>query len=138
MLAAIRAGLLYFLSVFAVGFLLGTIRTLVLVPRLGPLLSVALELPLMLLASWWLCGVVLRRIPVPPAALLRLTMGVTAFLLLMLAELVLAVWGFGQSSAAYWAGFAAPAARLGLAGQIAFALLPLFVKPPNSSAKPAN
>lgn len=124
--AAIRAGLFYFLGVFAIGFALGTVRTLWLVPRFGALAAVAMEVPLMLLASWWACGAVLRRIRVPPARLLRLTMGGTAFLLLMLAELALAVWGFGQSAASYWAGFAAPAARLGLAGQIAFALMPLL------------
>jgi hypothetical protein len=58
--------------------------------------------------------------------LLRLTMGAWAFLLLMLAEMALAVWVFGRSGAAYWAGFGAPAAQLGLAGQIGFALMPLF------------
>jgi hypothetical protein len=126
MLAAIRAGLLYFFGVFAVGFLLGTIRTLVLVPRIGALAAVALELPLMLLASWWLCGVVLRRIPLPPAALLRLTMGGWAFLLLMTAELALAVWGSGLTPAEHWASFAGAAAQLGLAGQIGFALVPLI------------
>ena len=125
MAAAIRAGLLYFLGVFAIGFALGTLRTLVLVPRFGALAAVAMELPLMLLASWWVCGAVLRRIRLPPERLLRLTMGVTAFLLLMGAELALAVWGFGQSLAAYRAGFAASAAQLGLAGQLVFALLPL-------------
>ena len=97
MAAAIRAGLLYFLGTFAIGFALGTVRTLLLVPRVGALAAVAMEVPLMLLASWWVCGVVLRRFPVPPARLLRLTMGGSAFLLLMLAELALAVWGFGQS-----------------------------------------
>jgi hypothetical protein len=126
MAAAIRAGLLYFLGTFAIGFALGTVRTLLLVPRFGAFAAVAMEVPLMLLASWWVCGVVLRRWPVPPARLLRLTMGAWAFLLLMGAELALAVWGFGQSSAAYWAGFAAPAAQLGLAGQVGFALMPLF------------
>lgn len=126
MAAAIRAGLLYFLGVFAVGFLLGTVRTLVLVPRIGALAAVALELPLMLLAAWWVCGVVMRHVPVPPAALLRLTMGGSAFSLLMAAELALAVWGFGQAPAAYAASFTTAAARLGLAGQIGFALIPLI------------
>jgi hypothetical protein len=125
MLAAIRAGLLYFLGVFAVGFLLGSFRTLVLVPRIGALAAVALELPLMLLASWWVCGAVLRRNPVTPAVLLRLTMGMSAFLLLMAAELALAVWGFGMTPADHWASFAGSAARLGLAGQLGFALIPL-------------
>lgn len=126
MMAAIRAGLLYFLGVFAIGFALGTVRTLLLVPRVGALAAVALELPLMLLASWWVCGAVLRRVALPPARMLRLTMGVTAFSLLMLAELGLAVAGFGQTVAQYAAALAAPAGLLGLAGQIGFALMPLI------------
>ena len=124
MTAAIRAGLLYFLGVFAAGFLLGTLRTLVLAPALGPLLAVAVELPVMLAASWWLCGRVLHRNPVPPAALLRLTMGFVAFSLLMAAELAISVWGLGRTPAEHWASFAGAPERLGLAGQLLYALFP--------------
>ncbi len=53
---AVLAGVLYFGLVFALGFILGTLRVLVLEPRLGSTGAVLLELPVMLAASWLLCG----------------------------------------------------------------------------------
>jgi hypothetical protein len=126
MTSAIRAGLLYFVAVFAVGFVLGAIRVTWLVPRLGALTAVAIELPLMLAASWGLCGVILRRWPVAAGLAPRLVMGGVAFALLMAVEFALAVWGFGQTPAAYAAGFGTAATRLGLFGQLGFALMPLL------------
>ncbi len=45
---ASRLGLAYFAVIFGLGFLLGTVRTLLLEPRIGALPAVALELPVML------------------------------------------------------------------------------------------
>ena len=61
--------------VFAAGFILGTIRTLVLVPHLGPLAAVLLELPLMLGIAWAVCRWLLRRFAVGEAWTARLAMG---------------------------------------------------------------
>jgi hypothetical protein len=44
-------GLRYFTGVFAVGFLLGTIRKLWLAPAIGDLAAVGVELPVMIGAS---------------------------------------------------------------------------------------
>jgi hypothetical protein len=126
MAAALKAGILYVCGIFALGFVLGTLRTLVIAPLLGPLIAVFLELPLILAASWWLCGVLVRRLSVPKDAGLRLLMGAIAFAVLMVAELALAVWGFGRTPAQHWAAFAALPVQIGLAGQIGFALLPLL------------
>jgi len=49
--ALLRPALAYFLPVFALGFVLGTVRTLWLAPMLGELAAVAAELPVMLAAS---------------------------------------------------------------------------------------
>jgi len=125
-LAAIRAGLLYFVGAFAAGFMLGALRTTLVAPRVGALAAVGLELPLMLLASWAICGAILRRWPVASGLGARLTMGATAFALLMAAELALAVWGLGRTAAQHWASYAGAAEQLGLAGQIGFGLIPLF------------
>ncbi len=48
----IRAALRYWLGIFALGFVLGTARTLWLEPMLGAVPAVTLELPVMLAASW--------------------------------------------------------------------------------------
>ena len=70
-MTALALGLRYFAGVFAVGFLLGTVRTLWLAPTIGDLAAVGV----------------------------------------------------------YLASFYTPAGLLGLAGQLAFAALPLFIKP---------
>ncbi len=44
----VKAGVLYFALVFAVGFVLGTIRTLWIVPRFGTRMAELMEMPIML------------------------------------------------------------------------------------------
>ena len=121
----LAAGIAYFAIVFAAGFVLGTVRTLVLAPAVGPVAAVALELPVMLGLSWVACGWLVRRFAVPPAWPARLAMGAIAFALLMAAEAGLALLAFGQSPATYLAGLGSSAGLLGLAGQVAFALVPV-------------
>jgi len=122
---ALRAGLLYALAVFALGFVLGTVRVLFLAPRFGETAAVLAELPIMLVASWFLCRVILRRRAVPPTLPARSAMGVAAFALLILAELLLAL-ALGRSAAAVLTALATPAGGLGLVGQLLFALFPLL------------
>jgi hypothetical protein len=71
------------------------------------------------------CGRVLDCFALPRRAAHRLVMGGSAFLLLMVAELNLSVFGFGRSIVDHFAIYRAWSAALGLAGQIGFALLPL-------------
>lgn len=126
MIRASVAGLLYFLAVFAIGFALGTVRVLVLAPRIGEIAAVLIELPVMLALAWPICGALVRRCAVPPQPGPRLTMGVVAFAVLMGAELAMAVWLFGQTPGQHWNSYRGFAARLGLAGQLLFALFPLL------------
>lgn len=122
---AIAAGAAYFAIVFAAGFVLGTVRTLLLAPAVGPVAAVAMELPVMLGLAWIACGRLVRRFAIPSGWPARLVMGGVAFALLMAAEAALAILAFGQSPAAYLAGLTTQAGLLGLAGQVAFALIPL-------------
>ncbi len=117
------AGLAYWAVVFALGFLLGTIRVLWLAPLVGLIPATALELPVMLGASWLASGWLLRRFAISNRGA-ALAMGLLAFALLMLAECTLAVTLTGQSPAQWLAGLRQPHALLGLAGQIVFALMP--------------
>lgn len=123
---ALAAGLAYFTIVFAAGFMLGTLRVMWLAPMLGEIMAVLLELPLMLAVSWLSCTWLVRRFAVPPQAAARLGMGAIAFTCLMLAEALLAVTLFGQSLQQFLSGFQNTQAQLGLAGQLAFALIPLL------------
>jgi ABC-type uncharacterized transport system permease subunit len=124
----IRAGAAYFAIVFAVGFALGTVRTLFIAPRLGEQLAVVIELPLMLGASWLACGWAVRRWQVAAAARPRLTMGAVAFALLMIAEVTLSLTAFDLSLADYLRNLLTPHGLTGLAGQVIFALMPLFYR----------
>ena len=122
----IKAGAAYFAVVFAIGFALGTVRTLFLAPRLGEQLAVLIELPLMLAASWFVCGWAVRRWQVPPAVAPRLTMGAVAFALLMLAEVTLSLTAFDRSLADYVRHLITPHGLTGLTGQLVFALMPVL------------
>ncbi|MEE4315496.1 MAG: hypothetical protein V2I74_00780 [Erythrobacter sp.] len=119
----LRAGLAYWAMVFALGFMLGTVRVLWLVPLVGLLPATALELPVMLAASWWAAGWLMQRFGIaqPGEAL---AMGALAFMLLLAAEAVLATFLSSQSLAQWLTGLKEPHALLGLAGQVVFALMP--------------
>ncbi|MCW3836301.1 hypothetical protein ACFQ1E_11260 [Sphingomonas canadensis] len=119
----IRAALAYFAIVFAAGFVLGALRTLWLAPAIGPMAAVAAELPLMLGVSWIACGWCLTRFG-PLAAPRRAAMGGVAFALLMASELGLAL-ALGGTTNGWAAALLTPQGLLGLAGQIAFAAMPL-------------
>jgi hypothetical protein len=122
--AAIRAGVLYFALVFAAGFVLGTLRVLALAPALGETTAVMAELPLILLIAWSACRWLTARLRVPGVPRPRAVMGALAFALLIGAEAMLGAV-LGRPLAAQAADLAHPAGALGLAGQVAFALLPL-------------
>lgn len=82
----LRAGVLYFALVFAAGLVLGTIRTLWIVPRFGTRGAELMEAPIMfaitVCASRW----VVRRLAVRPSFPGRLAVGLVALVLLLLAE----------------------------------------------------
>jgi hypothetical protein len=123
---AIVAGSIYFAVTFAIAFALGVLRVLVTAPRIGETMAVALELPVILLTSWFVCGYVLRRWRVRAFWRDRLLMGAWAFGLLMVEEAAFSVLVFGKSFAAYLAAFANPLALAGLLAQIAFGAFPLL------------
>ncbi|MBP6013433.1 MAG: hypothetical protein KBA31_14505 [Alphaproteobacteria bacterium] len=122
---AMRAGGAYFLVVFAIGFVLGTIRTLFVIPRFGETNAILVELPVMLAASWIACIWLVRRFAVSTALRDRLAMGVVAFALLMLGELSVSMYGFGRTAADHVASYRTLGAQLGLAAQVLFALMPI-------------
>jgi len=119
----VQAGLAYWAVIFALGFALGTLRVVWLAPLVGVLPATALELPVMLTASWLAAGRLVRGCGIVQGAE-ALAMGLLAFVLLMAAEAALAALLAGQRPAQWLAGLAEPHALLGLAGQAVFALIP--------------
>ena len=124
MSAALKAAAYYFGAVFVVAFFLGTLRTVFLVPKLGPLYAVLIEIPILLFLSWTVCRHTLNRFAVPATATHRLIMGGLAFSLLMGTELALAILLLDQNWHQYLLGFQQPHARIGLVAQGLFALMP--------------
>jgi len=125
---AAAAGCAYFALVFLVGALLGPLRIFVATPWVGPVAAVLIELPLLLAASWLICTRLASHCAVPTAARSRLVMGGVAFALLMVAEFALTIFVLGGTAASHFARYRAPDALLGLAGQLAFALMPLATR----------
>ena len=126
-LRTVRAGLVYFASVFGVGFVLGTLRVLLLVPHLGPRMAELVELPVMVLASYVCARWVVRRFA-PLSAAQRLGVGATALALLVVAELGVVVAIQGQGLAQYVAGRDPVSGTAYLASLVAFALMPLLAE----------
>jgi hypothetical protein len=55
MAKATKAGAVYAVIVFLIGFVLGTVRVLLIVPRIGETSAVIFETPIILGASWFIC-----------------------------------------------------------------------------------
>jgi hypothetical protein len=124
MTKAAVAGLAYVGVIFALGFALGTVRVLVLLPAIGETLAVFLELPVMLAACWVVAGFLTRRFIKPGNGSMALVMGAVAFALLMVAELVVAVSVYDRTPSEQVAHWLTIAGAVGLSGQIAFAIFP--------------
>jgi hypothetical protein len=81
----------YFAIVFGVGFVFGTVRVVWLVPTVGVRVAELMELPLMLAVVFFAARWVNRRFLTERDHAGRLIVGVAAFALLLLAELILGV-----------------------------------------------
>lgn len=122
----IRAAVFHYFSViFALGFVLGAIRVIFIVPHTGALVGVLLELPLMIAASWHAAAFAIRRYAIPPETAPRFLMGMAAFVLLMAAETALGQ-AIGRTLASQYSELGTLPGQLGLAGQILFGLMPLL------------
>lgn len=115
-------GVGYFVVVFATGAVLGVLRMTWLLPRIGAVPAVLVELPIILGACWLVSARIQYRWPLMPAA--AAAMGAVAFLLLMLSEAGLSVLLAGRNVRQHFALYAELPHQLGLAGQVAFATMP--------------
>lgn len=121
----LKAGGFYFLGVFTLGFVLGSMRIFFLAPHTGPVIAVLIEIPVMLLFSWFFCRFLTGRFAIPPEPYERLVMGFIAFACLMTGEALIAVLMQQGQMTDFFMTFDLPENRIGLGGQIAFALFPL-------------
>lgn len=124
----VAGGATYFLIVFAVGFVLGIVRMVWLVPRIGARWAELLEIPVMLAVIYWAARWVSRwfrladhRRPV------QVGIGLVGLLLLVGAELWLALQLGGQSPAEYGASRDPVSGTVYAASLVLYAVMPTLV-----------
>ena len=122
--SSLKAGFMYFMIVFGVGFLLGTFRVFLLVPAIGETPAVALEGPIILAASWFSSLWLIRKFGVFDRLASRLATGLFAFALLMVGEVGVSIFGYGRTFDEHLASYRSVASILGMTGQLAFAIFP--------------
>jgi hypothetical protein len=126
-------GVVYFALVFGIGLLLGIVRVLALVPRLGERWAELVEAPLMLVAIVLSARFVVRRFPAPRRAGYLISGGI-ALLILVLMELSVVLGIRGLSISRYFAERDPVAGSVYVLLLIAFAAMPWVLggRPPPS------
>jgi hypothetical protein len=119
--------LAYFAIVFGIGFLLGSIRVLWLVPQLGVRYAELAEMPIMLLAIFFAARWVTQYFAVPPAASARLVVGIAALICLLIVELTVVLWLQGISIAESFVNRDPVSGSAYIVSLALFALMPLLV-----------
>lgn len=132
MTSMMKTGARYFAIVFAIGFVLGTIRTLMVVPVIGEVWAVCAEVPLMLFFSWRANRYIRRSMSGSSSSSHRkaddiafsLGYGLIGLILLLLAEAGLALTLANQTLSSHLRSYQDLHHAIGLAAQIAFGLFP--------------
>jgi hypothetical protein len=123
----LKAGVLYFAVVFGAGFVLGPIRIVWVVPRIGARLAEVLEAPIMLAISIAASRWIVRKLAVLATPSSRLGMGIIALGLMLIAEFTLVLSLRGLSMKEYFATRDPVAATVYYAALGVFAVMPLLV-----------
>ncbi|MBH0192687.1 MAG: hypothetical protein HP492_13245 [Nitrospira sp.] len=92
-------GVVYFLLVFGAGFVLGTVRVLLIVPHVEHRAAELLEMPLMLIATVFAARWITRRFPDPHHHTARLAIGGIALGLMLAGELAVGIGLRGMTAA---------------------------------------
>lgn len=122
----LAASALYFGTIFALGAVLGVLRTSILsqAPDVTRLEGVLVELPLILAASWLASSQIMRRCAIRASPVPRVQVGLAAFWMMALAEFAIASLALGLTFEQHIRSYFDPSHALGLAGQLAFSLIP--------------
>lgn len=123
----LKAGTLYFALVFGAGFVLGTIRTLWVIPSVGVRKAELMEAPLMLVITIVAARRVVRWFSLPPKSVTRLGVGFVALGFLLVAELGFVLWLRGMTIREYIASRDPVAGTVYIVMLGVFAVMPLLV-----------
>ncbi len=112
---------------FLIGFVLGSVRQVLIVPNTGLVMALKIETPIMIFASA-LAAIMIVRPPRAQGNLVsRLAIGFFGLIFLLIAENILALLAYGSSAFSYWGSLAPEAQILNFVGLLAFALMPALV-----------
>ncbi len=123
----LKAGVLYCVLVFGVGFVLGTVRTLWIVPSYGARNAELMEAPIMLVLTILAARFVVRRRALPQTTRARLGTGFIALGMLLGAELAVVLWLRGLTIREYLASRDPVAQTVYIVMLGVFALMPRLV-----------
>ncbi|MGL4323924.1 MAG: hypothetical protein ACRCTD_07760 [Beijerinckiaceae bacterium] len=123
-LSALLAGFWYATIVFAAGFALGAMRETFVRQYLGDLTSVIVEIPFMLLLSWFVAQWLIARHTVPHRILDRVMMGIAALVLLLIAEAGVGIFLMKQSLWQHISSYFSWRGAVTIVSQGIFALIP--------------
>jgi type IV secretory pathway TrbD component len=123
----VKAGTLYFALVFGMGFVLGAIRTLWVVPRLGARRAELMEMPIMLAVTIVAARWIVLRFSVAMMWSARLGMGCIALVLMLVAEFGFVLWIRGISIRDYLATRDPVSGTAYYVMLVVFAVMPLVV-----------
>lgn len=115
--------LFYAVIVFAIGFIFGVIRTRLITPKIGKTRAVALELPFILCAAYFVFDAIDRHLAIQNGN--RILIAALSFVILILLEFFTAHFLFKMSLAKFLNKYKKPDGVIGLIGQFAFALIAL-------------
>ena len=125
---ALKAGLVYFLLVFGLGWVLGPIRELWAVPRFGRVAALLIEAIIMLIAMMVSSRWVMRRFEVHQTLGSTIAMGLVALGILLPAEIAGALWVRGLSLDEYLASFVTAPGVISLIMFLLFAAMPSLIR----------
>jgi hypothetical protein len=123
---------LYFVLVFAAGFVLGTIRTFWVVPRLGVRTAELMEAPIMLGVSILVARWVVRHVGIGPLWSRRLALGGIALGFMLLAEFAFVLSVRGLTIREYFESRDPVSGTVYFMTLSAFSVIPIFVGRPRS------
>ena len=122
-----RLARFYFALVFAVGFVLGAIRTLWVVPRVGTRKAELTEMPVMLVVTILAAHWTVLRLAVQPMLSARIGMGCIALVLMLVAEFGFVLWIRGLSIKEYFSTRDPVSGTAYYAMLVVFAAMPMLV-----------
>jgi hypothetical protein len=122
----LKAPFLYFLLVYLIGFAIGTVREFMVTPAVGLTNALLIEMPIMVVVSFFAARFVMDRTPEAKTPGDCLFVGCLAFILLLIAEEAMARILRGISIFTLWADYELFAAIANIVGLGLFMLMPLF------------